>query len=77
MTFLFRDARIGEATAKKNSSIKEAEAEEQRMKSKFENDTLIAEAKRDYDLRQAANDQEVKTQKAISDLARNLQGTMQ
>jgi len=68
-----RDARIGEATAKKNSSIKEAEAEEQRMKSKFENDTLIAEAKRDYDLRQAANDQEVKTQKAISDLARNLQ----
>merc|ERR1711990_1033547 len=68
-----RDARIGEATAKKNSSIKEAEAEEQRMKSKFENDTLIAEAKRDYDLRQAANDQEVKMQKAISDLARNLQ----
>merc|ERR1712137_750788 len=68
-----RDARIGEATAKKNSSIKEAEAEEQKMKSKFENDTLIAEAKRDYDLRQAANDQEVKTQKAISDLARNLQ----
>lgn len=42
---------------------------------RFENDTLIAEAKRDYDLRQAANDQEVKTQKAISDLARDLQGT--
>jgi len=34
MTFLLRDARIGEATAKKNSSIKEAEAEEQKMKSK-------------------------------------------
>ena len=44
---------------------------------RFENDTLIAEAKRDYDLRQAANDQEVKTQKAISDLARNLQGELQ
>ena len=44
---------------------------------RFENDTLIAEAKRDYDLRQAANDQEVKTQKAISDLARNLQGRLQ
>ena len=44
---------------------------------RFENDTLIAEAKRDYDLRQAANDQEVKTQKAISDLARNLQGILQ
>ena len=41
---------------------------------RFENDTLIAEAKREYDLRKAANDQEVQTQKAISDLARALQG---
>jgi len=68
-----RDARIGEATAKMESTIKEAEAEQQRMMSKFENDTLIAEAKREYDLRKAANDQEVQTQKAISDLARALQ----
>jgi len=43
---------------------------------RFENDTLIAEAKREYDLRKAANDQEVQTQKAISDLARALQGTV-
>jgi len=68
-----RDARIGEATAKMESTIKEAEAEQRRMMSKFENDTLIAEAKREYDLRKAANDQEVQTQKAISDLARALQ----
>merc|ERR1712176_200362 len=68
-----RDARIGEATAKMESTMKEAEAEQQRMMSKFENDTLIAEAKREYDLRKAANDQEVQTQKAISDLARALQ----
>jgi len=68
-----RDARIGEATAKMESTIKESEAEQQRMMSKFENDTLIAEAKREYDLRKAANDQEVQTQKAISDLARALQ----
>jgi len=68
-----RDARIGEATAKMESTIKEAEAEQQRMMSKFENDTLIAEAKREFDLRKAANDQEVQTQKAISDLARSLQ----
>ena len=43
---------------------------------RFENDTLIAEAKREYDLRKAANDQEVQTQKAISDLARSLQGNI-
>lgn len=68
-----RDARIGEAVANMESNIKEAEAEQARMKSKFQNDTLIAQAKRDYDLRKAANDQEVMTQKAISDLAKQLQ----
>ena len=34
---------------------------------------MIAQAKRDYDLRKAANDKEVMTQKAISDLAKQLQ----
>merc|ERR1712048_763525 len=68
-----RDARIGEAVANMESSIKEAEAEQERMMSKFANDTLIAEAKRDFDLRKAENDKEVMTQKAISDLAKQLQ----
>ena len=36
-------------------------AEEARMKAKFENDTLIAKAKRDYELKKAAYDIEVQT----------------
>ena len=39
----------------------EALAEEARMKAKFENDTLIAKAKRDYELKKAAYDIEVQT----------------
>ncbi|CBY22964.1 unnamed protein product [Oikopleura dioica] len=68
-----RDARKGEAEAKMNSAIKESHAEKERMESKFENDTAIAESQRDFDLRKAMNDQEIQTQKAISDLATKLQ----
>ena len=41
----------------------------------YENRTAMAEAKREYDLRKAENQKEISTQKAISDLARSLQGT--
>jgi len=41
---------------------------------RFENQTMIAIAKREYDLKKADNDKQVATQKAISDLARSLQG---
>ena len=40
---------------------------------KFQNDTQIADAKREYDLRKAANKKEVETQKAIEKLAHALQ----
>lgn len=81
-----RDARIGEAEAKRDSGIKvrkynqfiylledlnvnnlelylfqEALADEARMRAKFENDTEIAKAKRDYELKKAAYDIEVFT----------------
>ena len=41
-----RDARIGQAEAKKDSGIREAIAEEQRMASRYFNDTKIALARR-------------------------------
>ena len=40
---------------------------------KYQNDTQIADAKREYDLRKAANKKEVETQKAIEKLAHSLQ----
>merc|ERR1719334_2679801 len=59
-----RDAIIGEAEAKKDSTIAEAYADEERMKAKLENDTEIARAKRDYELNKAMYDTEVNTAKA-------------
>ncbi|XP_033643011.1 flotillin-1-like [Asterias rubens] len=68
-----RDARIGEAEAKRDSGIREARAEEERMASRFANDTEIAKAKRDFELKKAAYDMEVQTKKADSELAYELQ----
>jgi hypothetical protein len=50
---------LGEAEAKKDSTIAEALAEEQRMQAKLVNDTEIARAKRDYELNKAKYDTEV------------------
>ena len=56
-----RDARIGEAEARRDAQIKEAIAEEERMASRLLNDTEIAKAKRDFELKKAAYDVEVHT----------------
>lgn len=54
-----RDARIGEAIANSESTIKEAIAEEQRMAARLANDIEIAKAKRDFELKKADYDREV------------------
>ncbi|XP_072383120.1 flotillin-1 isoform X1 [Diabrotica undecimpunctata] len=68
-----RDARIGEAEARAEAQIKEAIAEEQRMASVFLNDTEIAKAKRDFELKKAAYDVEVQTKNAEAEMAYELQ----
>ncbi|XP_067632334.1 flotillin-1 isoform X1 [Eurosta solidaginis] len=68
-----RDARIGEAEARSDAKIKEAIAEEQRMASRFLNDTEIAKAQRDFELKKAAYDVEVQTKKAEAEMAYELQ----
>ena len=54
-----RDARIGEVEAKKESSIKKCQADEELLAAKFANDTLVARAGRDFQMKKAAYDQEV------------------
>lgn len=54
-----RDARIGEAQAKADAQIKEATATEQELASRLANDIEIAKAKRDFEVKKAAYDQEV------------------
>lgn len=68
-----RDARIGEAEARRDAGIKEAIAEEQRLAARYVNDIEIAKAQRDFELKKAAYDQEVQSKKAQSDLAYSLQ----
>jgi hypothetical protein len=53
--------------------FQQAQAEEQRLKSRYDNNIEIAKAKRDFELKQAAYDQEVNAKKATADLAYQLQ----
>ncbi|KAI8779052.1 flotillin-1-like isoform X1 [Biomphalaria glabrata] len=68
-----RDARIGEAEARRDAGIKESIAEEKRMQARYVNDIEIAKSRRDFELKQAAYDMEVQTKKAQADLAYQLQ----
>ncbi|KAK2190352.1 hypothetical protein NP493_83g04042 [Ridgeia piscesae] len=68
-----RDARIGEAEARRDAGIREAMAEQQRMESRYTNDIEIAKCQRDFELKKALYDQEVNTKKAESDMAYSLQ----
>jgi len=68
-----KDAIIGEAEAKKDSTIAASYAEEQRMAAKLTNDTEIAKAQRDFELKKATYDVEVNTAKAEAELAYSLQ----
>ena len=54
-----RDATIGEAAANRDAGIKAAQAEQQRMASKFANDIQMAKSQRDYELIKAAHDTEI------------------
>merc|ERR1719443_772897 len=58
-----KNAIVGEAEAKRDATIAEALAEEQRMEAKLLNDTEIAMSKRDFELKKATYDTEVNTAK--------------
>ncbi|XP_076455396.1 flotillin-1-like isoform X1 [Babylonia areolata] len=68
-----RDARMGEAEARRDAGIKESLAEEKRMQARYLNDIEISKAQRDFELKKAAYDMEVQTTKAQADLAYDLQ----
>lgn len=71
-----RDARIGEANAKKESMMQEAEAEEKQKAARCEADAEIARAQRNFELKKAAFDHEVLTKRAMSDKAAELQAAL-
>lgn len=68
-----RDARMGEAEARMEAGIREANAEEKRLAARYSTDIDIAKSQRDFELKKAAYDMEIHTKKAQSDLAYDLQ----
>jgi len=70
---VLRDAQIGEAEAKRDATIKAAQAEQEGQTAKYAADTKIAEANRDYNLQVQAYNAAVSQKKAEADLAYDLQ----
>ncbi|MFQ6131200.1 MAG: flotillin family protein, partial [Armatimonadota bacterium] len=68
-----RDATIGEAEAQRDAMAKSAEANRDGQVAKFQADTEIAEADRDYEVKVAQYKAAVAAQKAEADLAYDLQ----
>ncbi|OQV12744.1 Flotillin-1 [Hypsibius exemplaris] len=68
-----RDARIGEAIAKKETTMRAALAEEARVTAKAINDIDIAKAQRDFEMQKATYDMEIQAQRATAELAYSLQ----
>lgn len=70
------EARIGQAIAKMQSGIREAEAEEVRLKAEFRNKAEVAGAQRDFQVKKSTYDMEVNAKKAVSELAYELQAAI-
>jgi flotillin len=68
-----RDAQIGEAEANRDATIRAAQANQEASTAKFEADTKIAEADRDYKLKVQDYSASVNQKKAEADLAYDLQ----
>jgi flotillin len=68
-----RDAAIGQANAQRDAAIQEARARQEGETAKFEAETKIAEAQKNYSVQKAAYDVEVNRKKAEAELAYTLQ----
>lgn len=68
-----RDAIIGEAEAERDATIRSAEARREGEAAKFENETQIAESRKNFEVEQAAYQADINRQKAEAELAYTLQ----
>jgi flotillin len=74
---IHKNAKIGEANARMESGIKEAEANRAKMEAKYVNDTKMAESQRAFEIEKAKYDELVFVQQAQADLAYDLQAAIQ
>ena len=68
-----RDAAIGQALAARDATVKSAEARQEGETAKYQAETKIAEAEKNYSVQKAAYDTEVNRRKAEAELAYLLQ----
>ncbi len=68
-----RDATIGQANAQRDATIQSARARQEGETAKFEAETKIAEAQKNYSVQKAAYDADVNQKKAEAELAYTLQ----
>ncbi len=68
-----RDATIGQANAQRDATIQSARARQEGETAKFESETKIAEAQKNYSVQKAAYDVETNLKKAEAELAYPLQ----
>ena len=68
-----RDAAIGQAMAARDATIKSAEARQEGETAKYQAETKIAEADKNYEVQKAAYDAEVNRRKAQAELAYTIQ----
>jgi flotillin len=68
-----RDADIGKAEAHRDSGVEQSNCERLQMEARFAADTAIANSERQYNMQQAAFDEEVNRARAEADLSFTLQ----
>jgi flotillin len=68
-----RDATIGQANAQRDATIQSARARQEGETAKFEAETKIAEAQKNYSVQKASYDADVNQKKAEAELSYNLQ----
>ncbi|MDT8307036.1 MAG: SPFH domain-containing protein [Anaerolineae bacterium] len=68
-----RDAAIGEAEASRDATIESARARQQGEAAKFEAETMIAESRKDFEVRQAEYEAQTNRKRAEAELAYTLQ----
>ncbi|XP_009070293.1 PREDICTED: flotillin-1-like, partial [Acanthisitta chloris] len=68
-----RDARVGEAEAKRDAGIREALSRQEQVSAELLSEAATAEAQRDFQVRQLTCDSDVSAHRARADLAYQLQ----
>lgn len=72
-----RDAEVGRALAERDARVQAARANQEAQEAEYEAQTRIAEAEKNYQIQKAKYEEEVNRQRAVAELAYQLQQTIE